>query len=211
MTNAPPPLSLVEDPPALALTTAELEKRVWEALVIEGKEARTEHDDTNWRVGRAAVKVAELFAQDQEGKPIEDKERFILRDYAIAIGMIDNPKLIYEIKNTAAFWSESAQAHFKDCTWSAFRECARHKLTSQRASIIMHLHGHEPVAKIRAAILAGRNEPITYRKTFPCTLKQADGVRALLEMIASDIVSLKDVLTRGGATLELRVSWLEER
>lgn len=190
----------------IALTTPELEARVWDTLVEQGRVARADHDDTNWRVGRLAVKAAEMFAVDRDGNPIDQKVKFVLKKFAVEIGMIDNPRYIYDLHNTAAFWSESAQAHFKDCTWSAFRETARHNLTIDRASAIMHLHGHEPVGKIREIIVGKPPEPEPPEPdpwaeldTFTCPVAAAaDRLReAMVSLDGSEIVKVSIYIAKG--------------
>ncbi len=159
-------IAVIDAPPTVEPTTAELEAAVWDKLVQAGRDARATGDDVKWTVGRLAVTAAKTFAVDKDGNPIDQKRKFVLKDFAVQIGMIDNPRMIYDYHDVAAYWSESAQAHFKDCTWSAFRETSRHGLPIDRASTIMHQHGHEPVGKIREVIVGKPAAPRQHSAEF---------------------------------------------
>lgn len=194
-------------PPTVAPTTAELEAAVWDKLVQAGRDARTTGDDVKWTVGRLAVTAAKMFAVDKDGNPIDQKRKFVLKDFATQIGMIDNPRMIYEYHDVAAYWSESAQAHFKDCTWSAFRETSRHKLPLDRASTIMHQYGHEPVGKIREVII-GKPSPRPNSATFEATYIYADRFIALL---TADEDALDQLMcAHPDAVVQVTVTWTEE-
>ncbi len=193
-------------PPTVEPTTAELEAAVWDKLVQAGRDARATGDDVKWTVGRLAVTAAKTFAVDKDGNPIDQKRKFVLKDFAVQIGMIDNPRMIYDYHDVAAYWSESAQAHFKDCTWSAFRETSRHGLPIDRASTIMHQHGHEPVGRIREVIVGKPAAPRQHSAEFEAMHGQR-GTVAVMTDAWEQIGKL--VADHPDAVLTLVVTWTD--
>lgn len=201
------------DAPALALTTeltlAEKEARAWDMLVKEGRDAREKHDDTNWRVGRAAVIAATTFAPEDD----EQKRRFVLRKYAQDIGMVDNPHYIYDLHDTASFWPEDAQRHFKDIPWSRMRTCARHCKDLKQASVILHQNPEAPVAALRQIIAAANGEPPKkQRRSFEATWAAdhfIDGElgQVVVTMFKADMLDLREVLKHPGGTLTLTYTY----
>lgn len=196
--------------PTVEKTDAELEAAIWDKLVQEGRSARETHDDTNWRVGRAAVIASQTFGLTPDGTPDEHQKKFILKKFAIEIGMVDNPHYIYDLHDTAAFWPEDAETHFRGSTWSAFRTCARHCKSLKQASTIMHQHGESPVAEIRRIIAASNGEPPKkQRRSFDAKAWPGNGKCITLEVL--DYVAMWDAIHNNPkATIRMIVEWTDK-
>lgn len=177
-----------------------LEAVTWGEMLALGVEARKAGDQSRWDLGDLGQIVARKWQQNS------------IKKFAKEIGM-DNHKRMYEYVAVSSFWPKSSRADFPALSWSHYRETSRHGLPIEAARAWLEQANDKnwPVDALREAITGDPNEPITRRKSFDCTLRQADGQRVLLEMIQSDVMDLKDSLKSPEAELELRITWKEPR